>query len=471
MTKYLLLVPEALVVAGAVAVLLLARFSTSRYRRWRSALPAVAVILLLIALAVEMYAGAGVTTYFGGALLVDRFGLFVKAAALLATAAGIAVADWGAEDSMAVGLAMPLLATFGVMVAASSGDFVGLWAGLELAGGAAVVMLAVRRPDAGLRLLLLGAAASALMLIGLGFVYATAGTAELGGVRGELLGVAPALPLAIPVLVMLGAIIFRASIAPLQLGAAHGLIAPTPMSIGLVAGLAATAALVVAVKLSVAVGPVAVVFSPYLEIVAAVAMAAGGAAALAVRTPRARIAFLAAGQTGWVIAGLATQFRGGIGSAVFLLGALVVAATAAPAAAGAAGISELAVSGLAALRPARAVALSLAMLSLAGAPPLAGFFGEFAVGAALARTGHFELLAVGLLGSVLSTAAALGTIRVLYLQNPPEEGRRSAVALPAWTRFSAIGAIAMCVVIGGYGLLANPIFGLADQGAEALGLK
>jgi NADH-quinone oxidoreductase subunit N len=470
MTKYTLLVPEALVVAGAVAVLLLARFSPSRYRRWRSSLPAAAVILLLGALAVELRVGADVNTYFGGALVTDRFGLFVKAAVLLATAAGIAVADWGAEDSMSVSLAMPLLAAFGVMVVASSGDVVGVWAGLELAGGAAVVMLAIRRPEAGLRLLLLGAAASALMLIGLGYVYAIAGTAELGGVRGALLGVAPTLPLALPVLVMLGAIIFRASIAPLQLGAAHGVIAPSPMSVGLVAGLAASAAVVAAVKVSVAVGPVSSAFSPYMEIVAAVAMAAGGAGALAVRPPRARIAFLAAGQTGWIVAGLATQFRGGIGSAVFLLGALVVAATAAPAAAGAAGISEAALSGLAALRPARSVALALAMLSLAGAPPLAGFFGEFAVAAALARSGHFELVAVGLLGTVLSTAAAIGTIRVLYLQNPPEE-RRGTLTVPAWTRFSAIGAIALCVVIAGYGLLANPIFGLADQGAEALGLR
>jgi len=201
------------------------------------------------------------------------------------------------------------------------------------------------------------------------------------------------------------------------------------------------------------------------------AMAGGGAGALSVRSPRTRIAFLAAGQTGWVVAGLGTQFRGGIGATIFLLGALVVAATAAPAAAGAAGISELAISGLGTLRPARAAALSLAMLSLAGAPPLAGFFGEFTIGAALARSGHFELLAVGMLGSLLSLVAAIGTVRVLYLQNPPEEGRRGLVALPVWTRFSAMGAIALCVVIAGYGLFANPIFSLADQGAEALGLR
>ncbi|HKC83196.1 MAG TPA: hypothetical protein VKD46_04285, partial [bacterium] len=128
MTKYVLLLPEALVVAGAVLMLLLARFGPSRYRRWRASLPAFAVLMLLVALAVELRVGTDVTNYFGGALLVDRFGLFVKAAVLLATAVGIAVADWGAEDSMSVGLAMPMLAAFGVMVVASGGDFLSVWA-------------------------------------------------------------------------------------------------------------------------------------------------------------------------------------------------------------------------------------------------------------------------------------------------------------------------------------------------------
>src|SRR5260370_38584230 len=103
MTKYLLLLPEALVVAGAVALLLLARFGPSRYRRWRASLPAFAVLVLLAALAVRLRVGTDVTNYFGGALPVDPLGLFVKAAVLLATAVGSAVADRGAETSSRAG--------------------------------------------------------------------------------------------------------------------------------------------------------------------------------------------------------------------------------------------------------------------------------------------------------------------------------------------------------------------------------
>ncbi len=120
----------------------------------------------------------------------------------------------------------------------------------------------------------------------------------------------------------------------------------------------------------------------------------------------------------------------------------------------------------------RAAGLGLAMLSLAGAPPLAGFFGELTVAAALAQSGNFVLLGLGLLGSVMSIAAVIGTLRVLYIQSPLEEARRgAAAALPAVTGLSTAGAVVFCVVIAAYGVFGNPILGLADQGAEALGLR
>src|SRR2546428_12331749 len=82
-------------------------------------------------------------------------------------------------------MAMILLAAFGVMIVASAGDFVGLWAGLELAGAAAVGLVSARRADLGLRLLVTGGVASALGLIGLALVYATVGSADLpAGRRG-----------------------------------------------------------------------------------------------------------------------------------------------------------------------------------------------------------------------------------------------------------------------------------------------
>jgi hypothetical protein len=65
----------------------------------------------------------------------------------------------------------------------------------------------------------------------------------------------------------------------------------------------------------------------------------------------------------------------------------------------------------------------------------------------------------------------VSTLRVLYIQSPPEDSRRGPMVLPAVTVLSTLGAAGLCLVMVAFGVLANPIMGLADQGAEALGLK
>jgi hypothetical protein len=212
----LVFAPDVIVIAAAVVLLLIGRFARLR-RSVRRSLPAIVVALVAVALAAELWAGATLGSYLGGALLQDRFSLFAKAVALVVVGTAIAVTDWSAEDSLTISLAMPLLAAFGVMVAASAGDLVALWAGLELAAAAGVVLVSLRRPDLGLRLLIAGGVASALLLTGLAFVYATAGTADLQGLRHAALTISPTLSLAIPVLLLLAGLSVRASLAPFHI--------------------------------------------------------------------------------------------------------------------------------------------------------------------------------------------------------------------------------------------------------------
>jgi NADH-quinone oxidoreductase subunit N len=469
--RNVVLLPEALVVAVAILLMLSGRFGWLP-RDSRRYLPLVTALLVLVALGVELWAGATVSTYFGGGLIQDRFALFAKSAALLTAAVALAATDWAAEDSLHLGLAMPLLAAFGVMVAASAGDMLGLWAGLELAAASGVVLVSLRRPDLGLRLLLVGGIASALVLAGLGFLYASTGNADLTGIRAALQNVSPTVALAIPMVLLLSGLAVRAGVAPFHVGTLPVGLAASPLGAGLVIGLVAVAAAVVAIKLSAALAPIPQAFAPYAQVIAGLAMVGGGAAALAVRSPRPRLAYLAVSQIGWVVAGLSTHYRSGIGASLFLLGAFAVAATCGPAVLGRAESGESAIAGFGAVRPLRAAGLALAMLSLAGVPPLAGFFGELAIAAALAQSGNYALIAVGVLGSILAAGAAVGTLRVLFIQSPIEESRRgAAAALPAVTVLSSAGAVAFCLLLAAYGVFGQPIMGLADQGAEALGLR
>ena len=232
--------PEVIVVTAAVLLLVVGRFAGLR-KSFRRTLPAIVVVLIVVALAIELWAGATLGSYFGGALLQDRFSLFAKAAVLVAAGIAIAVTDWSAEDSLTISLAMPLLAAFGVMVAASAGDLVALWAGLELTAAAGVVLVSERRPDLGLRLLIAGGIASALLLTGMAFVYATAGTADMQALRHAMLAVSPTLALAIPVLLLLAGLSVRASLAPFHIAGIPVSLGASPLGSGLILGLVAAA--------------------------------------------------------------------------------------------------------------------------------------------------------------------------------------------------------------------------------------
>jgi NADH:ubiquinone oxidoreductase subunit 2 (subunit N) len=106
------------------------------------------------------------------------------------------------------------------------------------------------------------------------------------------------------------------------------------------------------------------------------------------------------------------------------------------------------------------------MLSLAGVPPLAGFFGEFAVAAQLASGGSYWLLALAILGAVFAAAAVVRALRLVYLLPPGEEARR----LPAGV-VSLAGSVLAAVVLVAYVVLAYPISGLALEGVKALGSR
>lgn len=438
MRSLTVLLPEALVGLAALGCLLEPRLGGSR-RGWP---PAAAAVLVLVALALELTAGAQVVTLFHGGFSQDRFALFAKAALLLAALLALLASDWRELGGTGAGLA--LLACFGGLVAASAGDLALLWTGLELAVLASLALAGLREPAAGSRLLLPAAAIGGLVALGMALVAAATGTTVLAAIHAGL-GQSLALPLAVALLLVLGALLAQLALAP-ALG---------PLASG--------AAAIVLLKFAATVAVLASAWAVLIPAVAAVAMLVAALGAVGAGPARGIVGWAGLLQLGWIVASVAGGTRLSIGAGLFLLGAYLVASAAAPLALGE---TPHGLAGLAERSSARAAGFAVCLLSLAGIPPLAGFFGVFTVAAQLVRGGFFWLVALGFFATAVVAFAVLRDLRLVFLAPPGEVLVRDHHA-----RLVLTGAGAAALVVVAYGLLANPISGLALQGAAAVGLR
>jgi NADH-quinone oxidoreductase subunit N len=436
-----LLLPEILIGVAALACLLERRVALLR-AAW---LPAAVGAVVLLALGVELVAGGQVFTGLNGGFSQDRFALFAKAAILLTALLIVLAADWSGLGVTALGLC--LLAALGGMFAASATDLVVVWAGLQLAVLASVAALGLRDPVAARRLLPVLGALAALLALGLALVAAGAGTVVLSSMRTVLVGPVT-LPIAIAVLLVLGALLGQLGLAP---------------ALGPLGPLATGAAGIAFLKLAGAVVGLAAAWTVFIPAVAALAMVAAALGAVAGGPARGILGWAGLLQLGWVVAGLAGGTRVALGASLFLFGAYLVASAAATLALG---DTPHGLAGLAERGGARAAAFAVCLLSLAGIPPLAGFFGEFAVAAQLARAGLFWLVAVGFFAWAVVGFAVLRDLRLVFLASSGEQVVRTPHG-----RLAVGGAGLAAVLVIAYTFFANPISGLAVQGAAAVGLR
>jgi NADH-quinone oxidoreductase subunit N len=457
------LLPEAVVVGAAVVLLVAGRTLPRRDWLW---FRVAALIAAVAALGLELWLGAAVGTLFAGGWQQDRFALYAKAALLLGLivliVGGLEVPE-DREPSWSV-LPLTLLVVFGGMVAASATSLISLWAGLELAALAAVAAAGLTARETAVRLLLVSGLAGGLVLVGFAVLFAMAGGASLTALQSSLRPTSVSLPLAFAVLLTLAGIVVRLGLAPFHWATVGAGPSVAPVGAAALGGLLVGVAAVVTAKLLGGLGAINSAWAPWLSVLAAFAMVLGGLRATTTRSPRAVVAWLVVTQVGWMAAGLAVHDRRGSAAALLVLGALLLAATPAPVLA--AGLErEEQLPGLRRAEPGRALALAIVLLSLAGAPPLAGFFGEFAVAAELIRSNDAWLLAAGLLGALLALMGVVRMIRLTYLEEAPDQARPGR-APAVWSA----GALTPALLVLLYGVLANPISGLAVQGAAALKL-
>lgn len=464
--------PELWLLAGAIVVFTLARF-TSNAMTTSGAL--ITVILAFAALATQF---KQTTMILDGAFLLDGFAIVIDVVVLAAAALALLASAADILPGETPSPALPgfvLLATLGAMLAASAAEMVALFLALELLAINLYVLagLARRGPAAsiaGFGYPSAGTASSGLLLYGLALLFGLTGETRLAAAGHALAAVTPnQAAVMLTLSLLLGGFALRMGLLPARWWT-RGFEVGVPLrvvmfieSVGVVAAFAVFGRLA-----ATTFSGSKIAYPAMIAGVAAVAMTAGNLLALTQTSVRRLLAYSTIAQAGFALAAF-TDVRGtGISALLVFLVALALTSAGAFGAviAYARSIHSDAIRDLAGMSrwsPGLAIALAVALLSLAGLPPVAGFFGKLLVLQAAVNGGYAWLAVVGVVNIVLAAFGYLRVVRTIFIDPPVFEvtsahldrGIRAAVGL------ATAGIVFM-------GLLLGPLYAAATYGRGAL---
>jgi NADH-quinone oxidoreductase subunit N len=433
-STYWLLAPEIVLVVGAMALLMLGVFRPETDRE-AEAIGWLAVMALALAAWLIIQQPAEKATLFNGAFVIDGFGRFLKVLTLLSSAAALILSfDYMREVKIlkfeyAV---LVLLATAGMSMMISANDLISLYLGLELQSLALYVMAALRRDDvrsseAGLKYFVLGALSSGMLLYGASLIYGFTGSTAFANIAAsaQIAGAGQDIGLIIGLVFLLVGIAFKISAVPFHMWTPdvyEG--APTPVTTFLAAAPKVAA---VALLMRVTFGAFPGIEPQWQQVVTALAIASmglGAFAAIGQTNIKRLLAYSAIGNIGYMLIGVAAGTPEGVRGVIIYLViyvAMTVGAFACVLSMRRPGgmvedIDEL--SGLAQNNLGMATMLAVVMFSMAGIPPLAGFFAKFYVFAAAVKQGMWPLAVFGVLASVVGAYYYVRIVKVMFFDEP-----------------------------------------------------
>ncbi|MFA6544384.1 MAG: NADH-quinone oxidoreductase subunit N [Limisphaerales bacterium] len=476
-----LIVLELAVVVLGLVVLMQDLFTPARERRtlgYGAAL-GVAVVLLYSFLVFD----SRETLYaFGNAYVMDGLALWFKRFFLLAALLVLIMATEFSdrfEAGQSEFFALILFALAGMMFAASANDFTLLFVSLELITVTFYVLVSFLRRrveslEAGVKYLILGALSSGFLVYGIALVFGAGGTMNFNELADKLVsnaGLAHKPVLTAGVLLVLVGLGFKMAVVPFQIWAPdvyQG--SPTPTTAFLSVGSKAAGVVLLMRLLGVAVPDLAWHLEKLLMVMAAATILYGSLCAIPQRNLKRLFGYSSIVNSGFLLLGFAVMNRSGSSAILYFLAGYLFTVLAAFTVisvvmqqAGAEDISSLA--GLGQRSPLLAASLTLAMVSLAGVPPLAGFFGKFLLLKAVIAEGvrwsaYYWLFAVAVVGVLISIYYYFGVVKAVYWSRGATDLTPIYVSLP--TKF----ALGVCIV-GMLWLGLNPD-GALDLAVEAV---
>src|SRR6516165_7660294 len=424
------LLPEFLLGIGAMALLLVGVYRPADTGRF---IDGAAIVLLALAGVILAMLPPGKLLTFAGSFIVDECARVLKILALLGSAAAIVMSiDYAKREGQErfEYSVLILLSTLGMLMLISAADLIALYLGLELMSLPLYVVAAsyrssLRATEAGLKYFVLGALSSGMLLYGASLIYGFTGTVSFAGIAhaaGQ-----GGIGLIFGIVFLFAGFCFKVSAVPFHMWTPdvyEG--APTPVT-AFFAAAPKVAGIAMFVRAAVAAFPgIAAQWQEIVVFVAIASMALGSFAAIGQRNIKRLMAYSSIGHMGFALIGLAAGTPEGV-QGVLVYMAIYVTMTVGTFACILAmcrdgqmveNIGDLA--GLARTKPAMAFFLALLLFSLAGIPPLAGFFGKFYVFLAAIKAGLFTLAVIGVLVSVVGAYYYLAIVKIMYFDEPAE---------------------------------------------------
>jgi NADH-quinone oxidoreductase subunit N len=420
MNIFLPILPELSIFISAVLLLIVGLFVKNI-----KLIINLAIITLIIAIILVFV--QPVQSAFNNSLTIDEFSKIAKTLILIGSLASIVMYHSSREDLNINLFEYPiliLLATIGMMIMVSANDLIAIFIGLELQSLTLYVLAALNRnhlasSEAGLKYFLLGALSSGLLLFGLSYIYGFTGNTNLNLISTTV--TSGNIGLIIGIVFVCSGIAFKVSAVPFHMWTPdvyEG--APTPVT-AFFALAPKVAAIALAVRfLIVGFGDIAFDWQQIIIFLSIASMVFAAFAAIAQKNIKRLMAYSSIGHVGYALIGLACGTSQGVSSLVIYLSIYLIMNI---------GvfsfilsmknkgeyyenISDL--SGLYKTHPYYSVVITILMFSLAGIPPLAGFFGKFYIFIAAIESNLLLLAIVGILASVVGAFYYLRIIKVIY---------------------------------------------------------
>jgi NADH-quinone oxidoreductase subunit N len=474
-------------VIGLGLVLMLADLFVPAERRRFIGYAAIAALGVLLVTSLSGNGSCGqFGTAFGGMFVNDALSLFFKqlfiVAAILVLFMAAEFSDKLAEGSVAEYYSLIVFALAGMLFAASSNDFTMLFVSIELITITFYVLVSFQRSklqslEAGVKYLILGALSSSFMVFGIALIWGTTGELNFTKLAAVAPQFADSRIFLLGVLLVLVGLGFKIAAFPFQIWAPdvyQG--APTPTTAFLAIGSKAAGFVLLLRVLFTAVPSVTAHWANLLIVISGITILYGNLCAIPQRNLKRLLGYSSIAHAGYLLLGVAALSASGQSALLYYLGGYVFTVMAAFFVITLV-MRQLAtedISGLAGLNqrsPLLAATLTIAMVSLAGIPPLAGFFGKFVLLKAVIETaqttgnhGYYCLAFTALAGVIISLYYYFGVIRAIYWSKNPAD--LSPIELSSPAKLSIWACLAGIFWLG---LFPNTVLNMTNLAAAALG--